>query len=79
MKLPVPPPTAEHARFYSDVVAVLRSLMVPTGPLQLWGVDQADLPPAADSTACAVYVTDLDVIAVSNGTSWIRQDDGSAL
>ena len=39
----------------------------------------ADLPPAADHRAKQVLVTDISMVAVSNGTAWIRLDTGATL
>ena len=80
MKLPIPPAGAQHAAFYQEVVEVLRQVIAPTGPQPVWGIDSAsDLPTASDFSECAVYVRSIDVLAISNGTNWIRQDDGTAL
>ena len=54
------------------------ALQSPTGPVRLWPVASADLPPAADWPNCICYVTDKSCAAVSTGASWVRAD-GSAL
>lgn len=79
MTLPVPPIEAEHARFYGEVVECLRLLAVPQGPTTLWPCAQDRLPPAARHINKAALVSDLGVLAVSNGAAWIRQDTGAAL
>jgi hypothetical protein len=50
----------------------------PQRPTSLWPVASSKLP--ADTGRwrnCAVWVTDLSVIAVSDGADWIRCDNGS--
>lgn len=42
----------------------------PVQPVRVWGVAQADLPPAADWPRGIVYVTDLGKLALSNGVAW---------
>ena len=55
---------------------------VPTKPVQLASVVNADLPPAADWPACMIHVTDRNCIAISTPVAgvytWLRAD-GSAL
>lgn len=81
MKFPVPPAGqgGPQDRFNKEVVDVLRELLIPSGPVRLWSVASADLPPAADWTAHAVWVSDQSVVAVSDGTNWISTEDGSSL
>lgn len=55
---------------------------VPTKPVQLASVVNADLPPAADWPGCMIHVTDRNSIAISTPVAgvytWLRAD-GSAL
>jgi hypothetical protein len=37
------------------------------------------LPPAAAHPRTLVLVTDLDILAHSNGANWIRQDTGAVI
>lgn len=79
MSLPVPPPGAEHARFYAEVVEVLRGLQTLQGPTQVWPCHSTALPSPARYVNCVVRVSDLDILACSNGSAWIRQDTGAAI
>lgn len=55
------------------------ALGAPTGPTTVWGVASTDLPPAGRHPSAVVHVTDLNILAVSDGTDWIRQDTGAAI
>ena len=57
----------------------LRGLIVPGGPTALFAVTQAGLPPAASYPQTLVLVTDLNILAHSNGINWIRQDTGAVI
>lgn len=69
----------EVARVLRSHEDAIRQLQRPRAPTPVFTVAAAGLPPAADWTNCVVRVSDLDILAVSNGTSWIRQDNGSAI
>ena len=55
---------------------------IPTKPVQLASVVNADLPPAADWPGCMIHVTDRNSIAISTPVAgvytWLRAD-GTAL
>lgn len=72
------PPPGPFAGFFTAVSEAIRQLQQPRQPVQFYGVTQANLPPAASWTYGAIYVTDLNTLAVSTGSSWVRAD-GSAL
>ena len=55
----------------------LSGLTVPGAPTALCAVDQAGLPPAASYPQTLVLVSDLNILAHSNGINWIRQDTGA--
>lgn len=76
---PLPPIGAEHGAFYAELVDFLRGLVVPEGPARVWSCQSTALPSAAKYPSCVLRVADLDVLAVSNGTAWIRQDTGAAI
>lgn len=57
----------------------LQLLTVPQGPTPLWACLEANLPPAADNLYAAVWVSDLVMAAVSDGTDWRRLDNGAAI
>lgn len=51
----------------------------PQGPTKLYSCATADMPPAGDCVGCVLRNTTLNILAVSDGTSWIRQDTGAAI
>lgn len=65
--------------FALSVVEAIQALQVPQSPTPLFACLEADLPPAASWAEHVLKVTDLDILAVSNGTDWIRQDTGAAI
>ncbi len=76
--IPVPADAPQALQAYlMDVDTRLRALETPDKPVPVLPV--SELPPAASWPSCVVRYTPLDVLAVSNGTSWIRQDTGAAI
>jgi hypothetical protein len=59
-----------------DEVAALQA---PGAPTPLFAVAKAGLPPPAEHPRTLVLVTDLNILAHSDGASWIRQDTGAAI
>jgi hypothetical protein len=57
----------------------LRELQAPGRPQAVFAVAQASLPPAGAYPNSLVLVADLDVLAISNGVHWIRQDTGAVI
>jgi hypothetical protein len=57
----------------------ISALMAPGAPVALFAVAQAGLPPAADHPQTLVLVTDLNILAHSDGSHWIRQDTGAVI
>ena len=57
----------------------LRGVVVPGAPTALFAVAQAGLPPAASYPQTLVLVSDLNILAHSNGINWIRQDTGAVI
>ncbi|WP_293907480.1 hypothetical protein [Phenylobacterium sp.] len=57
----------------------LSALMTPAAPVALFAVAQAGLPPAAAHPQTLVLVTDLNILAHSDGSHWIRQDTGAVI
>jgi hypothetical protein len=55
------------------------ALQAPAAPTPLFAVEAAGLPPAAAHPRTLVLVTDLDILAHSNGANWIRQDTGAVI
>ena len=57
----------------------VRELAEPTKPPRIFSSAQAGLPPAASFQSCMVWVSDLKVLAVSDGALWYRTDTGAAI
>lgn len=62
-----------------DMQRDLAEQMQPTKPHAVCALAQADLPPAASWPNCLAWVSDLLVLAVSDGTAWRRTDTGAAI
>ncbi len=80
MLIPVGPGIPETLR------AVLKSfhdalfdLQAPAEPKPVWAVAQAGLPPAQAYPNCVALVSDLNILAHSDGVHWIRQDTGAVI
>jgi hypothetical protein len=57
----------------------LDALSQPGAPTPLFAVAQAALPPAAAHPRTLVLVSDLNILAHSDGVHWIRQDTGAVI
>lgn len=78
--IPVPPSDPLGQRLFNQEVAeFLRDLAVPQEPTPTWACVASALPSPTTYVGCVARVTDLGVLVVSNGTAWIRQDDGAAI
>jgi hypothetical protein len=51
----------------------------PLSPLALFSCAAADLPAPADWEGCILRISDLNILAHSDGTHWVRQDTGGAI
>lgn len=71
-------PGGPFAPTFASIIDAIRSLQQPKQPTRFASVLQADLPPAASWPFAAIYVSDLDTLAISTGSTWVRAD-GSAL
>lgn len=71
------PPGAPPALM--DMREGVRELAQPTKPLREYACNSTDLPPAASWTYSRAWLIDLNALAVSNGTNWIRTDTGAAI
>lgn len=80
MLLPVGPGAPEALRpLLKSIHDALSALIAPPMPTPLFAVAQAGLPPAAEHPRTLALVTDLDILAHSNGINWIRQDTGAVI
>lgn len=57
----------------------LAGVIAPGAPTAVFAVSQSGLPPAARYPQTLVLVTDLNILAHSNGINWIRQDTGAVI
>lgn len=69
------PPTPARGGSPDELLSALRTavleLQTPQRPTRLWAVATSALPPAADWTGCAVFVSDAGQAAVSDGSTWV--------
>ena len=63
----------------AGILEALRSLQAPTAPSPVFTCLRNDLPPAAAWPQCLVLVGDLNILAHSDGSRWIRQDTGGVI
>ena len=77
----VPPsdPKADPRPFYQAVTDAIAQLQRPGQPVPVYAVTSTQLPPAADWPDGVLRVSDLNILAVSDGVAWIRQDTGAAI
>ena len=57
----------------------LLELAQPSEPQAVFAAPKAKLPPAAAYPNCLVLVSDLNILAHSNGAQWVRQDTGAVI
>jgi len=80
MLVPIGPGTPEALRpVLKSFHDALSALAVPGAPTALCAVTQAGLPPAGSHPQTLVLVTDLNILAHSDGVHWIRQDTGAVI
>jgi hypothetical protein len=61
----------------AEIIETLNGLSTPRRPVRLFACGSADLPPAEDHPRCLVLISDLNILAHSDGADWIRQDTGA--
>ncbi|WP_309091102.1 hypothetical protein [Phenylobacterium sp.] len=80
MLLPIGPGLPEDVRAvlkgFHDAISALQA---PGAPTPLFATSQAGLPPASAYPRCLALVTDLNILAHSDGANWIRQDTGAVI
>lgn len=77
---PVPFSAPEDVKAWmQDVMERLQNLENPQGPTLVWSCTSAALPSAATYVGRVLRVTDLNILAHSDGTNWRRQDTGAAI
>jgi hypothetical protein len=80
MLTPVGPgiPAPFHAVLMSMQDAI-RALQTPGAPQPVFAAAEAGLPPAASYPQSLVLVSDLNILAHSDGTHWRREDTGAVI
>lgn len=77
---PLPPDAPASLRpVLNDLFAAVRAWRTPEAPTPLYACAQAALPPAANWPRTLLLVSDLNILAHSDGIHWIRQDTGATL
>lgn len=79
--MPVPvgkldPEVAAYLQELEDRISVFER---GQSPQPVYACTTANMPDAAAYVNCVLRNTTLDILCVSNGTSWIRQDTGAAI
>ncbi|RAK63000.1 hypothetical protein [Phenylobacterium kunshanense] len=80
MLLPIGPVTPEPLRgVLRSFHDALLALIAPAAPTPLFASTLAGLPAAAAHPHTLALVTDLNILAHSDGIHWIRQDTGAVI
>jgi len=61
----------------AEIIEALNGLSAPRRPVRLFACGSNDLPPAEEHPRCFLLISDLNILAHSDGTHWIRQDSGA--
>lgn len=78
--LPVGPGAPEAMRaVLKSFHDALSGLISPGAPTALFAAASAGLPPPGVHPQTLVLVTDLNILAHSDGVHWIRQDTGAVI
>lgn len=72
-------PTSPDAALLAEMRDAILALENPTKPVRVWSSTTANMPPAANWTNCVLLNTTLNILAVSDGTNWKRQDTGASI
>lgn len=72
----VPPNVAEYLE---DLEARIGRLEDPQQPVPVPAYTTALMPPAASFMNCVLRNTTINILAVSDGTNWKRQDTGASI
>jgi len=62
-----------------DLLDRIQALETPGSPVAVLAIRAADLPPPGAWPWRVVAVSDLNILAHSDGSHWIRQDTGGAI
>lgn len=77
---PISPETSPALRaILAELAEAVRAWRAPGAPSTVYACDVAQLPDAGDWPHGLVLVSDLNILAHSDGSNWIRQDTGAAI
>jgi len=76
---PVGPEAGALAPLLSEIRDAVQELLSPTYPQPVFSIASTSLPPAADYPSAVVRASDLNILVVSDGVVWRRQDTGAAI
>ena len=80
MLLPIGPGMPEAVRaVLASFHRAISELQTPGEPQPVFASLQAKLPPAQGYPQCVALVSDLNILAHSDGVHWIRQDTGAVI
>jgi hypothetical protein len=80
MLSPIGPGLPEAIRsVLKSITDAVADLITPAEPKPVFTVAQAGLPPAAAYPNTVALVSDLNILAHSDGVHWIRQDTGAVI
>lgn len=79
MPVPVGQVPPDVARFLEDLEARIGLLENPQQPILVPSYTTVAMPPAADFINGVLRNTTLNILAVSDGTNWKRQDTGASI
>lgn len=79
MLTPPTDPKADPRAFWMAVADAIRALQQPQQPVTVAAVARVELPPAANWPNGVLRISDLNILAVSDGSAWIRQDTGAPI
>jgi hypothetical protein len=70
----IDPHLAAHLEELERRLAIIEG---PLSPRPAFPCTKAGLPPAAAHIYCVVFITDLNILAHSDGSNWRREDTGA--
>ena len=70
---------AELRPVLAEVLEGLREFAAPRSPTALFACTASGLPPAGAWPQCLLLVSDLNILAHSDGVRWIRQYTGGVI
>ena len=80
MMIPIGPQIpAELQAVLASIQDAIRDLQTPQEPKPVFTAVQTKLPPAASDPQCVALVSDLNILAHSNGGHWLREDTGAVI